>query len=810
MQHTTTRSPIRSAIAIVALITNLVSSAAPAGATVRTWNNPAGGSAGTASNWTPSAIPGVSDNLVLSPAGTYTVDFPASVPQVISHVYNNGFVTLTTSSPHVVSTSFSVGSLGTGTVALSGANLKVGGFYMGVSSGDYGHTTITSSGGLPATPSRFETTDTSLTQDALLAGDGKARLEVFGGSQMFVGKNLILGNTAASRCTVNVAGRSAFTFNSSMISLTNPRFGVLRCGLSGQSVMNITNGGFLHVAGEASLGGQNTGVGTINLSGTTFGASAIFDAPLYIGGNQFNGTPGGTGSMVVGNRGFVNVAGAIQVGDPDGGGTSGLTVLTGGLLIAANGLSIASNGNFTPGGGFTKVIGGTFTPKPNGTFAVGISGGASDAPEVWLSNGQANGYVSYFDGILIGGTAGPGTLRVTRPGTTFGTTAGAPCSIGAWPSVPGYLVVDSLATFEPSGAFGIGTTGPATATIAGGATVNASIATVGPSSTGDASLIVTGTGTLMKFKDRLWDGGTTSVPGANGNVLADSGATISGILGSSDSALVVVQSPQGHLTASNGATISATAVRALGTADVHHATYSTPLVDVAAGGQFGGHGLATGNVANSGVVHAIEALRTFGSLNVGGNYSQQPTGELRLALGYGTGPLNDSLVVTGTANFNGVLALQADPSYIHAAGDSFTVATYGSRVGTFSGLKWNGNFAGQLFDLVYQPHKLIAVVKDASVSVENGVPNTLRFAVRNNGTRPDLSLDLPSSANVRVDLYDVNGRRVAAVQDGELPAGRHTFALDGARRGLTSGVYFARATIGGVSKVQTVRVVLVH
>jgi hypothetical protein len=42
-----------------------------------------------------------------------------------------------------------------------------------------------------------------------------------------------------------------------------------------------------------------------------------------------------------------------------------------------------------------------------------------------------------------------------------------------------------------------------------------------------------------------------------------------------------------------------------------------------------------------------------------------------------------------------------------------------------------------------------------------------------------------------VALYDVLGRRVGLLHDGALPAGSHTFRLDG--RGLPAGVYVVKA-----------------
>ena len=52
-------------------------------------------------------------------------------------------------------------------------------------------------------------------------------------------------------------------------------------------------------------------------------------------------------------------------------------------------------------------------------------------------------------------------------------------------------------------------------------------------------------------------------------------------------------------------------------------------------------------------------------------------------------------------------------------------------------------------------------------------------------------LRLGTSQPVRLEAFDVLGRRIATLHDGVLPAGTHRFDLD--VRGLPAGVYFARA-----------------
>jgi len=57
-----------------------------------------------------------------------------------------------------------------------------------------------------------------------------------------------------------------------------------------------------------------------------------------------------------------------------------------------------------------------------------------------------------------------------------------------------------------------------------------------------------------------------------------------------------------------------------------------------------------------------------------------------------------------------------------------------------------------------------------------------------------LRYDLPEAASVRLEIYDILGRRVATIVDTRRPAGFH--AAEWRAQHLTSGTYFARLTAG--------------
>jgi endonuclease/exonuclease/phosphatase family metal-dependent hydrolase len=94
---------------------------------------------------------------------------------------------------------------------------------------------------------------------------------------------------------------------------------------------------------------------------------------------------------------------------------------------------------------------------------------------------------------------------------------------------------------------------------------------------------------------------------------------------------------------------------------------------------------------------------------------------------------------------------------------------------------------------------LAAAFTGSTVGVGDELPTaTLLYAPTPNpvvSSRVALRFDLATAGRASLELYDVRGRRVALLADGERPAGRHTIAWDGrdaGNRPVASGVYFVR------------------
>jgi hypothetical protein len=102
----------------------------------------------------------------------------------------------------------------------------------------------------------------------------------------------------------------------------------------------------------------------------------------------------------------------------------------------------------------------------------------------------------------------------------------------------------------------------------------------------------------------------------------------------------------------------------------------------------------------------------------------------------------------------------------------------------------------------------------ADVVTSNGdeiVLNTPQnFKLHNNYPNPfnpstNINFDLPQAQDVRLEVFDLLGRRVALLVDESLAAGFHSVTFDASA--LTSGVYFYRIQAGSFVKTQKMMLV---
>jgi hypothetical protein len=93
----------------------------------------------------------------------------------------------------------------------------------------------------------------------------------------------------------------------------------------------------------------------------------------------------------------------------------------------------------------------------------------------------------------------------------------------------------------------------------------------------------------------------------------------------------------------------------------------------------------------------------------------------------------------------------------------------------------------------------------AAPSLGPGFPNPARA-----GTSVFLQLRLPRRGEVRADVYDIGGRRVAALARGTLGPGTHAVTWDGRTRGgapAAAGAYLVRVSAAGETLARKILVV---
>lgn len=118
---------------------------------------------------------------------------------------------------------------------------------------------------------------------------------------------------------------------------------------------------------------------------------------------------------------------------------------------------------------------------------------------------------------------------------------------------------------------------------------------------------------------------------------------------------------------------------------------------------------------------------------------------------------------------------------------AYTMATDGGPLGA---LTWFG------ISVARQPE---VELPSPALRIESAYPNPFH-------TTASLAFRVDKPSDVRVDVYDVLGRRVQSELLGTVAPGQHTMRLDGAS--LSSGIYFVRLTAG--ADVRTVRLALVR
>jgi hypothetical protein len=184
-------------------------------------------------------------------------------------------------------------------------------------------------------------------------------------------------------------------------------------------------------------------------------------------------------------------------------------------------------------------------------------------------------------------------------------------------------------------------------------------------------------------------------------------------------------------------------------------------------------------------------------------------GSLEIELGNHEAGEWDTLEVDGALTLDGNLELRRLPTFAAATGDSYAIVLGDSTSGAFDSVTLDGApLAGEL-EVHYGPTGVWVVILQATTGVGNDPANSphagrVELAPSNSpGSRPGVALALPLPASVSLAAYDVSGRQVARLHQGDLAAGRHRFDLPSSCG--SAGVYFIRASVDdGSRRVQRI------
>jgi hypothetical protein len=191
-----------------------------------------------------------------------------------------------------------------------------------------------------------------------------------------------------------------------------------------------------------------------------------------------------------------------------------------------------------------------------------------------------------------------------------------------------------------------------------------------------ANLSVSGAGTRILDSAVLYGQGNNALAGltsntATGQLTVGAGYNLTTSGAFSNAGIVDIQSGAAFSTGASAYTQSAGTTTVDGTLTAANVSLS--------GGILNGSGTIIGNLTNAAIVIPGDPT---GTLSIQGNYTQTPAGALDINIA-GPGAYS-SLAVSGTATLSGSLNVFVMAGYTPAVGASFTILTFGTRLGDFA------------------------------------------------------------------------------------------------------------------------------
>lgn len=186
------------------------------------------------------------------------------------------------------------------------------------------------------------------------------------------------------------------------------------------------------------------------------------------------------------------------------------------------------------------------------------------------------------------------------------------------------------------------------------------------------------------------------------------------------------------------------------------------------------------------------------------------TGELLLVDGAAFGDLTDYISVPADSYVLDILPAGTLIPLVSYSADFSPFAGQSAVVTARGFLNPAGNQDGPGFELVVVLATGEVITLQDPTSTEPGIDAPVEFALNQNYPNPfnpttNISFSLPEAGDVSLEVYNVQGQRVATLVNGSRSAGAHTVTFDATH--LASGIYLYRLQSG--SQVQTQKMMLV-
>ncbi len=481
---------------------------------------PAGGSASLAANWNPAQVPTTSDSCLYNLNSQYEVSYDASTTQVRGQLVNWGDTRINAFSPHTVTGRIHVGRTAAQacTLTLRQAEItQTGGTFVGTSNGTSGVLKIQSN------LSQLTVQGVQPIRVGDNGGSGTLIARIGGvlqsDPQLAVGWN---GGTGI----VRVDGvSSADSSDRSRMHIVSPNLSLSYFGnVGGAGRLEVINGAWAEFDRAVTFGLSTGSTGELHVGGasTRDSARAEFHEGLNIGHNDGPLQPGGGGTATVAGGGVVVVDAPTIVGDDHGSDLARLNVRANSRMQTRGLYLQGPNADLNHTGGRLQITGNSFVL---GDRPLVVNGNQAN-PKLDLMNVTQCTVTSATSPAMRIGSTGSGELRILSSSDVH--VAGFNALVGDSIGANGNLeVTGNSSTLTVDDVLLVGRAGTGTMLVNQNADVICDQLGVGTQPTGDGSVVIENTGSLVRvLTDLQLAGLSTGASGAPGSILVNNDAEL--------------------------------------------------------------------------------------------------------------------------------------------------------------------------------------------------------------------------------------------------------------------------------------------